>query len=68
MLRNEVETPWCESLRLRVATLTEKYREVIELYLEGNTFDEMGNKRNKLGLSARIAEGRYRRALRLLAA
>ena len=64
-LTNEVETPWCDSLALKVSTLNEKYREAVELYLEGNTFDEMGK---ALGLSAHVAEGRYRRAMRLLAA
>lgn len=64
-LTNELETPWCESLRLKVSTLSEKYREAVELYLDGNTFDEMGK---TLGLSAHVAERRFLRPMRLLAA
>lgn len=64
-LTSEVETPWSESLRLKVSTLSEKYREVVELYLEGNSIEEIAL---ALGLSTQVAEGRYQRAMRLLAA
>jgi DNA-directed RNA polymerase specialized sigma24 family protein len=64
-LADEVETPWSESLALKVGTLTEKYREVVELHIDGNTFDEMAT---TLGISAKTTEARYKRALRMLAA
>ena len=64
-LGKEEETPWSDSLRLKVTTLGEKFREVINLHIEGHSFDEIAH---QLGVSAQTVEGRYRRALRLLAA
>lgn len=64
-LGKQEETPWSESLALKVSTLSEKYQEVVNLHIEGNSLDEIAN---KLGVSVATATGRYRRALTMLAA
>ena len=64
-LPGDIETPWCESFRMKVVTLPERYKELMDLHLLGNSISTIGT---ILGIGSKTAEARYQRALRQLTA
>jgi len=57
------ETPWDESMRIKVNTLPKKLRKVVRMYFEGLSSEEIAS---RLGVDTTIAKRRCRAALKAL--
>lgn len=57
------ETPWDESMAIKVNTLPKKLRDAVKLYFEGMTSEEIAS---RLGVDATIAKRRCQAAFKAL--